>query len=78
MGYSDFLRARRQAGKAPSIEPMRWSQKQRERIGNGLCVKCGQEPSGADSYLCADCAAQDTLEIIRAEIENARRRIQNA
>lgn len=77
MGYMDLMRAQRKSGKPPACKPHRWSRKERERMEQGLCVKCADEPAGANSYLCSGCESLDTVEDIRREIAAARRKANN-
>lgn len=74
MGYMDLMRAQRKSGKPPDFKPHRWSKKEQERMEQGLCVNCGEEQAGENSYLCRNCESKDTLDDIRNEIAAARRK----
>lgn len=77
MGYMDLMRAQRKSGKPPTPKPHRWSKAEKERMENGLCVKCGEKSAGDNSYLCQDCESLDTIDDIRKEIAAARRKAKN-
>ncbi|RJQ84141.1 MAG: hypothetical protein C4519_05475 [Desulfobacteraceae bacterium] len=72
MNYLSLLKARRKSAKVPSMEQRQWSAAQQMRIAQGLCVGCGERPSGAHSYLCAECQSGDTIEDIREELRALR------
>ncbi len=75
MNLRNILRAQRKSGKPPTLKPRRWNAKERERLEQGLCVQCGQNPTQPSSYLCADCEGEDSIEDIRSEIDHLRQRI---
>ena len=77
MGYRDILRAQRKSGKPPFVKPHQWSKAEKERMAEGLCVKCGKNPASTNSYLCKDCESKDTIDDIRKEVEAARRKATN-
>ena len=77
MGYMDILRAQRKSGKPPAVKPHQWSKAEKERMAEGLCVKCGENSAGDNSYLCQDCESQDTLDDIQKEVAAARRKATN-
>ena len=77
MGYMDILRAQRKSGKPPEVKPHQWTKIEKERIEEGLCVKCGKTSAGTNSYLCQECESLDTIEDIRQEIAAARRKAHN-
>ncbi len=74
MGYMDILRAQRKSGKPPAVKPHQWTKNEKARIEKGLCVKCGENRAGSNSYLCQKCESQDTIDDIRKEIAAARRK----
>lgn len=75
MNFLDLMRARRKSGKTPTLEKRRWTDVEQERIAKGLCVTCGVNPSSMSSFICGSCESVTTIEDIRSEIEQARRRI---
>ena len=77
MGYMDILRAQRKSGKPPVVKPHQWSKAEKERMAEGLCVKCGENRAGDNSYLCQDCESKDTLDDIQKEVAAARRKANN-
>ncbi len=75
MSLRNILRAQRKSGKPPTLKPRRWKAEERERLAQGLCVHCGQNPAQASSYLCAGCEGENSIEDIRSEIDHLRKRI---
>ena len=77
MGYMDILRAQKKSGQPPAVKPHQWSKAEKERMAEGLCVKCGENPAGDNSYLCQDCESKETLDEIQKEVAAARRKATN-
>ena len=75
MNLRNILRAKRQSGKPPTLKKRRWSAEERERLDQGLCVTCGEQPATTTSYLCSACEGEDSIEDIRSEIDRLRKRI---
>jgi hypothetical protein len=75
MNLLDIMKARRKSGKPPTITGRRWKVEEQERLSQGLCVVCGDQPAQAYSYICASCEEEDSIEDIRSEIQRLRARI---
>ncbi len=77
MSYLKLLRAQRQGGRQPTMEPNRLTRQQKGWAAVGKCIQCGTAKAGAHSYICTDCDAKDTIEDIRDELAALRRKILN-
>ncbi len=77
MSYLKLLQARSRSGRQPTIEPHRFTPRQKELAEDGLCVRCGKASAGAHSFLCKPCESEDTIDEIRADLAALRRKILN-
>jgi hypothetical protein len=75
MNLTDILKAKRQGGKVPTMEKIGRSGLQEQRAAQGLCIECGEHPTGATSYLCGHCEGRVSLEDVRKELDGTRRRV---
>jgi hypothetical protein len=75
MNYFKLLGARRNSGRLPTMAPQRLTAEQKKLAESGSCVQCGGPNTGTRSYLCADCQGKWTLEEIRDEIADLRRKL---
>ena len=75
MSYFKLLGARRKSGKVPTMQKVRLSTRQKERAAQGICIQCGGSPAAATSYLCQGCQDRDSIEDIRDEIAELRRKL---
>ena len=75
MNYLDLIKASKNKEKIPGIDKMRWTKTEKTRADQGICMKCGQNPSTPHSFLCGNCEASQSLEDIQAEIAQARKQI---
>lgn len=75
MNYLDLLRASKGKDKMPSMDSIRWNKNEKARAEKGLCMQCGQNPSGENSFLCSGCEASQSSEEIREEIALIRAKI---
>lgn len=75
MNYLDLLKAGKGKDKLPSMDRIRWNKNEKSRAENGMCMQCGQNPSGENSFLCGACEASHSNEEIREEIALIREKI---
>lgn len=75
MNYLDLIKASKGKDKMPSMDKIRWNKNEKARAENGLCMQCGQNPSGENSFLCKACEASQSSEEIREEIALLREKI---
>lgn len=75
MNYLELLRARKGKDKLPSMERIRWNKNEKARAEKGVCMQCGRNPSGENSFLCGVCEAEQSSEEIREEIALIRKKI---
>jgi hypothetical protein len=75
MNYLDLIKASKGKDKMPSMDRIRWNKNEKARAENGLCLQCGQNPSGENSFLCKACEASQSSEEIREEIARLREKI---
>lgn len=75
MNYLDLIKASKGRDKMPSMDKLRWNNIEKDRAEKGLCMKCGQNPSGENSYLCNSCETSQSAEQIREEITLIKERI---
>jgi hypothetical protein len=75
MNYLDLLRASKGSDKLPSMDRMRWNKNEKARAEEGVCMQCGRNPSGENSFLCSACEASQSSEQIREEIALIRKKI---
>lgn len=75
MNYLDILKASKGKNKMPSMDKIRWNKNEKARAENGLCIQCGENPSGEMSFLCHVCEAAQSNEEIREEIARIREKI---
>lgn len=75
MNYMDLVKASKGKGKMPSMEKVRWNNDEKTRAEKGLCVQCGQNPSGANCFLCEVCETLQSHEEILEEIAILRKKI---
>jgi hypothetical protein len=75
MNYIELLRASKGRDKMPSMEKIRWNKNEKARAEMGVCMQCGQNPSGENSFLCGECESLQSGEKIREEIALIREKI---
>lgn len=75
MNYLDLLKASRGKDKMPSMDSIRWNKNEKARAENGVCMQCGRNPSGENSFLCGACESSHSNEEIREEIALIREKI---
>jgi hypothetical protein len=75
MNYLDLLKAGKRREKMPSMERIRWNKTEKARAEIGVCLKCGQNPSGENSFLCKVCESLQSIDQIRKEIDMVRDKI---
>jgi hypothetical protein len=75
MNYLDLLRASKGRDNLPSMDRIRWNKNEKARAEKGLCMQCGRNPSGENSFLCRACEASQSSEDIREEIALIREKI---
>jgi len=75
MNYLDLLKASKGRDKMPSMDRTRWNKNEKARAESGVCMQCGQSPSGENSFLCKACEALQSSEEIREEIALIREKI---
>jgi len=77
MNYFKLLGARRKNGRPPTMATRRLTAEQETLAEAGLCIHCGGPNTGTRSYLCSGCQGRWTLEDIREEIADLRRKLLN-
>jgi len=77
MNYLKILNSRRKSGRQPTMEPLRLTAEQKALADAGRCIECGASNPGANSYLCKDCQGKETIDDIRGEITDLRRKLLN-
>jgi hypothetical protein len=75
MNYLELLRARQGRDKMLTMERIRWNKDEKVRASRGVCVQCGHNPSGENSFLCSACEALHAIEEIREQIALIREKI---
>lgn len=75
MNYLDLLRASKGRDELPSMDRVRWNKNEEACAEKGVCMQCGQNPSGENSFLCSACEASQSSEQIREEIAQIREKI---
>ena len=75
MNYLDLLKASKGKDKMPSMDRIRWNNNEKARAENGVCMQCGQNPSGEICFLCEACETLQSSEEIREEIALIREKI---
>jgi hypothetical protein len=75
MNYLDLLKLSKGRDKMPSMDSIRWNKSEKVRAESGVCMQCGQNPSGENSFLCKACEALQSSEDIREEIALIREKI---
>lgn len=75
MNYLDILKASKGKDKIPSMDGIRWNENEKMRAESGVCMQCGQNPSGEKCFLCEACEASQSIEEIREEIAIVREKI---
>lgn len=76
VGTLDLLKAARGRKKAlPTIANDAFTRVEKERMAQGKCIVCGQQPAGEDSFRCPSCEAADSMEAITQEVAALRRRL---
>jgi hypothetical protein len=69
------LMAKSRREKPPTLNENRLDPEARRHADRGICIECARQPAAPDSYLCGDCASKASMEDIRREISDLRRRI---
>jgi hypothetical protein len=75
MNYLDLLKASKGKDKMPSMDRIRWNKDEKARAESGVCMQCGRNPSGENSFLCRACESMQSRDEIREEIALIREKI---